>query len=244
MYADRTIFKAGLVSLVALTAACSSSTSTESGVSGASGGATPPTLVETVRLGNLADNDITRIAGNGVSGGIPGTAFVPLNATTEGSATYTGPGVVSIFTRTVNGSNTLDESVVDMLGTATVTFDFAEDAFTGRIRDMIAVNADGETDIVQGRVRIDNGGQADVENRPTLLEADAEGNLEAFGTTYDIEVGVEGLLRGTNTEAPDDIPVRAISLSGEGTVADSTLLSSIDLVGDKDATNEGAFVNQ
>lgn len=238
------ILRVCVFSALGFSAACSSSSSSvSSGLAGASGQAAP-TLVEVVRLGNLAEDDFTRIAGNGVTGGIPGTSFDALNATETGTATYTGPGNVNVFTRTVNGSNTIDESVVDMLGTSSVTFDFASDEFSGRIRDLIAVDENGNTDVVSGQIRIANGSQADVESRPTLLEADATGNLEAFDTTYSIAVGLEGLLRGTNPNAPDDIPVRAISLAGEGTVENSTLLSEISLVGDKDAANQGAFVSQ
>lgn len=224
--------------------ACGSSPSTSGGTLGTSGGAVAPTLLEAVTFDSLAIQDQTRIAGDGTTVGIPGTAFGPLNATTTGKATYRGPGVVNVFERVMDGNNTTDTTVVDMLGTAAVEFDFETDTFDGRIFDMFAVNLEGETDLVGGELTVANGGQADPAGRPTLLEADATGSLEAFGTTYDIEVGLEGLLRGTNTNADDDIPVRAISLSGEGTVAGSMLLSEISIVGDKDAGNEGAFINR
>lgn len=223
--------------------ACSSSSSSD-GTLGAGGGATAPTLVEAVTFADLAIDDQTRIAGDDVTAGIPGTAFAALNATTTGTATYRGPGVVSIFERVTSGSNTTDTSVVDMLGTAAVTVDFGTDTFDGRVFDLFAVNDAGETDLVVGTVTIADGAQADAVGRPTLLEASATGSLETFGTTYDIDVGLEGLLRGTNPNAADGIPVRAISLAGEGTVANSTLLADIVIVGDKDAANQGAFINR
>jgi len=131
-----------------------------------------------------------------------------------------------------------------MVGTAAIEVDFETDTFDGRIFDLVAVNSDEEIALVTGTVSIDDGGQADPDGRPTLIEAEATGALEAFGTTYDITVGLEGLLRGTNPNADDDIPVKALNLGGEGTVADSTLLSEISLVGDKDAANQGAYLNR
>lgn len=235
---------ASILATFALGACSSSSSSSGGGTAGASGGAVAPTLTEAVTFANLAEDDVTRIVGDGVTAGIPGTAFGPLNATTSGTATYRGPGSVSIFERQTNGSNTVDTSVVDMLGTAAITVDFASDTFEGRVTDMFAGNAAGETDLVVGSLAIENGKQADPTGRPTLIEADATGSLNTFGTTYEVSAGVEGLLRGTNPSAGDGIPVKAISLSGEGTVAGSTLLSEISIVGDKDAGNQGAFVNR
>ena len=224
--------------------ACSSASSTSGGTMGASGGAVAPTLVEALQIANLAEDDTTRIVGNGITGGIPGTAFNALNATTSGTATYRGPGFVSIFEREVNGSNTVDTSVVDMLGTAAITVDFGPDTFDGSVRDLIAVNASGEPDLVTGSVTVANGAQVNPTDRPTLVAADATGSLEAFGTTYDIDVDLEGLLRGTNPGAADDIPVKAISLSGEGSVAGSPLLADVYIAGDKDAGSVGSFVNR
>lgn len=224
--------------------ACSSSSSSSGGTAGASGGAVAPTLVEVINFANLANDDFARIEGDGITDAIPGTAFAQLNATTTGSATYRGPGGVSIFVRETNEATTSDVSVVDMLGTAAVTVDFESDTFDGKIVDLFAVNADGGTDLVVGRVAIEDGKQVDPTGRPTAIAADATGSLEAFGTTYEIDVPLEGLLRGTNPSAADGIPVKAISLSGEGTVADSTLLADVFVVGDKDAANQGAFVNR
>ncbi len=236
---------AGIIGAIALVAGCSSSSS--SGVRGTSGFATVPTTQEALQFGALAVEDFDRIAGDFGSPGIPGTAFDQIPD--AGAATYTGPAEVAIFTRetTVNGGTTTitETGLVSMIGTSRVTYNFANDTFSGSITDMFAVDLDNfDTDLVSGSVDIANGGQADPTARPTFLEADATGTLSTFGETYTIDVPLEGLLRGTNPNAPDDIPVQAISLGGEGTVAGSTLLSSIETVGDKDAANRGAFVNR
>jgi len=257
---SKVITRLGAISLVALTAACSSNSSSTSGtgtlgVSGSGGGPEPDpiTAAEFAAFSALAEQDKDRVAPLGLLvsddmdpttiNGIQGTKFAQLTATTSGQATYTGPGMIEIFDRSA-GATPVDTTVVEMLGTATVTVEFTTDTFSGRIRDMYARNAAGETDFVDGTVNIINGDQVNPANRPTQVEADASGVLEAFGTTYTISAELDGLLRGTNPTATDNIPVRAITLEGEGTVANSTSLVGIEVVGDKDAGNVGNFVNR
>ena len=222
--------RASLISSLALVAACDSTT-TVNRTLGDQDQAEVPTLDDVTRATDFANDDIARI------NGIPGTAFAQIP--TSDAATFTGPGQIDIIE--VDGTDETD--VVNMLGLATVTYDFAEDAFSGRVRDLVAVNANDEVGLVDGFVLIDEGGQADEEARPTLLEASASGTLSAFGESYDIDVGLEGLLRGTNPNV--DIPVQALTLEGEnGTVADSDLVVEMSIAGDKDARNNGEFVNR
>lgn len=227
--------RTGLISVLALVAACdSTSTATVNRTLGDADQADVPSL-EDVNISTVfANGDIARI------NAIPGTKFERIP--TAGSATFTGPGQVDVFAVSGTAAAPVRTDVVNMLGLATVTYDFAEDEFTGRIRDLVATNAADEVGLVDGIIIIENGGQADEVARPTLLEADATGAVAAFGTTYDVTVGLEGLLRGTNPGA--DIPVQALTLEGEnGTVAGSTLLVDVSVAGDKDAASNGSYVN-
>jgi len=225
--------QAGIVATLVLTAACSETATTGGGTLGASGGPPAPLLSEVTRFNTLAENDVNRIAGNGVSGGIPGTAFEALIATDSGNATYTGPGLVNVFTRTGIGAAAAKNNVVEMVGTASVTVNFETDTFAGRISDFVAFDPNtNQTDNVSGRLRINDGKQSDPIDQPTAIEATTAGNLEAFGIVYGISADLTGLLRGTNPDAPDGIPVKALSLDGEGTVDGSALLSEVTLAGD------------
>ncbi len=226
--------RASLISVVALVAACDDTTSVNRTL-GEQDQADVPTLDEVTRATIFANGDIARI------NAIPGTAFAQIP--TADSATFTGPGTIDIIEVSGTAAAPLETDVVNMVGLATVTYDFAEDVFSGRVSDLVAVNADDEIGLVDGFILIDEGGQANQQARPTLLEAEASGTLSAFGTSYDIEVGLEGLLRGTNPNVA--IPVQALTLEGEnGTVADSDLVVEMSVAGDKDAASTGSFVNR
>lgn len=243
------------ISVVVLLSACGGSSTSGGGVAGLAGFANAPSIQEAERLVDLAESDFERLIGEGeectkaADTCMPGTKFEAIPET--GTATYTGPGAVSIFERTVvrdaDGNVTLteDTEVVGMLGTSRITYDFAADTFSGTIEDMFAV--DGKTlntDLVAGEVVISQGTQANPK-RPTLLNARATGTLEAFGDEYEIDVDLEGLLRGTNTNAEVDIPVRALTLEGhDGKVAGSDLLVDVATVGDKAARTYGAYVGR
>lgn len=207
---------------------------------------TAPDTATALQYGNLAVDDFDRILGDGVSNGIPGTAFNQIPE--AGSASFVGPALVSIFERvvTVEGSttNTVDTETVAIVGTSTVDFDFGSGEFTGTVDDMFAIDSETfATDLVDGVLSVNNGVQANPEGRPTVLAADAVGSLTAFEQTYDIDVDLNGLLRGTNPGA--DIPIKALSLEGlDGTIAGSSLLVNVGIVGDRDAATTGAFVNR
>jgi len=205
--------------------------------SGGPSGNTPPSLQELDQIGLLAEDDVTRIRGDSGAGGIPGTAFEQVPD--EGTATFTGPGLVSVFTREESPEFTeATTSVVSMFGTASVTIDFEAGEFDGSVTDLVAGNQDFETDFVDGELALD--GETTGFND---LTGAATGALTAFGETYNLAIDVEGKLRGTNPNV--EIPVRAINLEGESPIAETDLLSGISIVGDKVGNNaSGAFINR
>lgn len=222
-------------------AACSNGSS-GGGTAGASGGVLVPDFGEALALAGRAETDAVRIIGNGTTGGLPGTAFPQIPTT--GSGAYAGPAGVSIYERevTISGGNTTieDTEVVGLLGTANVTVDFANGSFSGSITDLLAANAGQQTELAEGSLAISNG---DFPNdlRPTLMAGEASGEVTAFGTSYDLDYDLTGLLRGTNPGV--DNPVKAISLQGQAEPVDGTeLLSDIFIVGDKVGNGEGAFL--
>ena len=232
---------------IAALSACSGG-GTAGGTAGSSGSGTTPTLQEALIAFSLAEDDFDRVGfgdmpADASNGYINGTAFAQIP--TAGTATYTGPGRVGIFTRTVSGTTTVDDETLAMLGTARVSVNFEDQSFAGSIRDMFSATETGTIDTVSGQVTI-SGGSFPVAGRPTEMAATATGALTTQGETYDITVPLTGLIRGTNTSAPDNIAVTAISLAGEdGTIAGSDLRSSVTITGDKfTAGGTGAFVNR
>lgn len=238
---------AATTALVVLSA-CSTGGGSAGGTAGSSGSGSTPTLVEAINFFNLAEDDFDRVGfgdnpADAANGFINGTVFDEIP--TMGNATYTGPGRVGIFTRTVSGATTVDDEELAMLGTARVSVDFEDQEFAGTIRDMFSVTETGTVGLVSGDVTI-SGGAFPVAGRPTEMAATATGTLTTQGETYDITVPLVGLLRGTNVSAPDGIAVTAISLAGEdGTIAGSALRSSVTVTGDKFVGGgTGAFVNR
>ena len=212
--------------LVSILSACGGSSTS---------GNTTPTFNDLVRESLDAEETFERVAGDFGFGGMPGTAYSAIP--TSGTATFTGPGTVSIFEREVTTRNgvttTEDESVVDMIGDATVRVNFGNGNFAGQINSLTAVNRDLEVGNVTGSVRLINGAIG-AGNFPNELSGRYSANLTAFGETYQINDSTIGILRGTRVNPPGNkSPVRALSLTGfDGQVRGTNLLADVFLVGE------------
>lgn len=164
-----------------------------------------------------ADTQILKVIGDGTADnpGIPGTAFARIP--TEGTAVYRGVSTVMIS----NG----DDMVLDAVGIANVNVDFGAtgdaDVVTGNLRNMRAMNADGEAGFVDGELLLSGGEigkRADVEgetntSRQNSLFADYAGSLTAFDETYAMAGELQGTLRGTRTNEGARSVVRGVDLS-------------------------------
>lgn len=208
---------------------------------------TAPTLAEALQYDKLVVSDFDRILGDGgtVNTGIPGTSFEKVP--TSNNAFFRGPGQVDVFTRAVTatptGTVTDDDSIVGMTGTAKVTVNFKDSTFTGRLDEMFGVSATTfETGLVDGVLSIAGTLPRDVA-QPNALDGRVAGTVTVLGTSYVLDMNADGLLRGTNPSS--DVKVRAIGLSGEGTVAGSSAIAAITIVGDRfNGDGTGAYVNR
>jgi len=202
---------------------------------------TAPTLAQALQISQLVEQDMLRIGGDGTTDGMPGTAFAQVP--TANTAFFRGPSVASIFTRAVPDEVAVDTALVEMIGTAKITVDFADNTFSGSVDDMYAVSATTlDTGLVDGSLAL-SGTLPRTDTQVNGLDGSATGSVAAFGTIYALDINANGILRGTNPTT--DVKVRAISLSGEGTVAGSTSLSSIRIVGARfTGGGTGAFVNR
>jgi hypothetical protein len=121
-----------------------------------------------------------------------------------------------------------DDLVLDAVGIANVNVDFGAvddaDVVTGNLRNMRALNADGDAETVTGELIL-SGGEigkradvAGVENTSTAnsLFADYAGSLSAFGETYGLSGELAGKLRGTRTNEDARSVVRGVDLSATG----------------------------
>ena len=176
---------------------------------------------------SAADAQILKVIGDGTADnpGISGTAFERIP--TEGTAVYRGVSTVMIS----DGDN----MVLDAVGIANVNVDFgaAEDAdvVTGNLRNMRAMDADGNATFVDGELLLSGGEigkRPDVEgvdntSRANSLFADYAGSLSAFGETYGLAGELQGTLRGTRTNEDARSVVRAVDLS----VADASVAGSV-----------------
>ncbi|MBB5722208.1 hypothetical protein FHS72_001832 [Loktanella ponticola] len=172
-----------------------------------------------------ADAAFLKVVGDGTdeNPGFAGTKFDAIP--TSGSAVYRGFSTVEI--------NDGDDMVLDAVGIANVNVNFGatgtEDVVTGNLRNMRAVNANGDTGYVSGELLLSGGAigkdfdDAPDDARQNSLFSDYAGTLTVLGETYGLAGELQGQLHGTRTNEGARSVVRGVSLSDE----DSAVAASV-----------------